>query len=289
MAQWSGKSIGPLIGYKIFLFTIRIFGVKPAYFLLNFVTNYYFLFAKTIRTNLKKFYQQALGLTSKDALRMARKNLKIFGQVMVDRNAFLLSKGDDYTYSFINDQVLFDIKAGGKGALLISAHLGNWETAANMLRKRISNTINAIMVDAEVGKIKQYVNNRTGGSHFNIIPIKNDLSHIIKIKNALDRNELIAVHADRNIEGAKSVTVDFFNHPVEFPYGPFLIAHRFKVPIIFVYAIKEGSRHYVLSATPPVEDVSSPEQIAKAYVAELESRVRKNPEQWFNYYDYFKK
>lgn len=175
----------------------------------------------------------------------------------------------------------------GKGGFLMSGHLGNWETAGNLLKKRVTKTINVVMLDAEVQNIKAYMDEKTGGSQFNIIAIKDDLSHVIKIKNALRNNEFVAIHADRHMSGAKFIEIDFFGYPVKFPYGPFLIAYKFKVPITFVYAVKESKRHYSLSATLPIENATSPEQIAHAYVADLEAMVKKNPEQWFNYFNYF--
>jgi predicted LPLAT superfamily acyltransferase len=204
----------------------------------------------------------------------------------VDRHAFLLDKAKHISYSFDNEQALIDIKDKNKGAVLLSGHIGNWETAGNLLKDRISNKINALMLDAEYQKIKQFIDNSTGGSKFNVIAIKNDLSHIIKIKNALSNNEFIAIHADRTTEGIKNIEIDFFRIPTKFPYGPFLIASKFKVPVVFVFAVKGNENHYSLNCTNPTVG-KSPEEIAKKYVVELERMVRKYPEQWFNYYNYF--
>ena len=185
MSKWNGKSKGTVLGYRIFIFSIKTFGVKTAYFILRFVTYYYFLFAKKNREGILNFYKQALKLSDKEAKKIGRKNFYIFGQTLVDRQAFLLDKAKHISYSFDNEQALIDIKENNKGAVLLSGHIGNWETAGNLLKDRISNKINALMLDAEYQKIKQFIDNSTGGSKFNVIAIKNDLSHIIKIKNAL--------------------------------------------------------------------------------------------------------
>ncbi len=287
MAQWSGKTIGPLIGYKIFIYSIKIFGIGAAYLLLQLVTRYYFWFKSSTRNILVDFYKTALGVSHKEALKLAKENFRIFGQTLVDRAAFQMGKGDYFSYTFKNEPYLIDLTTNGVGGVLMSAHLGNWETAGNLVKKRITGKVNALIMDAEVEKIKQFMNKSTGGSHFNIIPIKNDLSHIIRIKNALSDNELIAIHADRIMEGARYIECKFFNRQVKFPYGPFQIASRLKVPITFVYAVKSGKRSYALSATEPVITTESPEFIAQAYASELERMVIKYPEQWFNYYNYF--
>ena len=60
-------------------------------------------------------------------------------------------------------------------------------------------------------KLKKVMESQTGGSKFNIIPIKNDLTHVIKVHNVLKNNELVAIHADRYLEGAKFLELDFLD------------------------------------------------------------------------------
>lgn len=287
MAHWDGKSKGTVLGYKIFLFFIRFFGVGSAYFILRFVSYYYFLFAKKNRTAIVRFYTEALNYSEKEANRLAKKNFFIFGQTLIDRSAFLVGKGKKFTYTFENEKYLLDIKNNGKGGVLLSAHLGNWETAGNLLKERITSKINVVMLVAKMEKIKKYLDNTTGGSQFNIIPIKNDLSHIISINNALSNNELVAIHADRMMEGVKFIEKDFLGKKAKFPMGPFIIASKFNAPVTFVFALKEKNYHYALSATLPLTVKLQPEEIAQKYVEELERKVKQYPEQWFNYFDFY--
>lgn len=287
MSEWNGKSKGSVLGYKFFILIIKTLGLGGTYFILRFVTFYYYIFAKNNRKAILSFYTEALGFSKKEARKTARKNFFYFGQTLVDRFAFLLNKADKITYSFVNESTLLAIKEKGEGAILLSAHVGNWETAGNLLKHRVSNRINVVMLDDEYEKIKDFVNESTGGSKFNVIPIKNDLSHIIKIKNALTADEFIAIHADRFMDGAKNIELNFFNKPVKFPYGPFLMASKFKVPVVFVFAVKENTKHYKLCAFTPKHIKPTPEQIAADYVSELEKIVKQHPEQWFNYYNYF--
>lgn len=287
MSSWSGKSKGSVLGYQIFLTTIKFFGVPAAYCVLKMVASYYVLFAGKQRQFIINFYQQALGLSLSQARKLSRKNFYLFGQTLIDRAAYLVSKGHQFTADFNNEESLVAIKNGGKGGILLSAHLGNWETAGNLLKKRVSTTINVVMLQAEHEQIKQYLDKSTGGSKFNIIPIKNDLSHIIAINNALSNNEMIAIHADRYVDGMRFMELPFFGKKARFPYGPFLLASKFAVPITFVFAVKSTAFHYQLSATNPIQQKLTPEQIAKLYIEELENKVKQYPEQWFNYFDFY--
>lgn len=288
MNQWNGKSKGTALGYKIFLNIIKIFGLPLTYLILRFVTFYYYLFATKNRNAIRDFYLNALKLPGNQINKITRKNFFYFGQTLVDRFAFLIGKGDKFSYTFNNEQYLLDIKENGKGGILLSGHVGNWETAGNLLKSRVTPTINVLMLDKEVEKIKQFLESTTGGSHFNIIAIKDDLSHVIKIHQALKRNEFIAIHADRYMEGAKFIELDFLGKKAKFPLGPFIIASKFKAPVTFVFAVKENKYHYLLSSTNPITESLSPEEIAKKFVEELEKKVTLHPEQWFNYFNFFK-
>ncbi|MCF2488994.1 lysophospholipid acyltransferase family protein [Dyadobacter sp. CY347] len=287
MSRWDGKTKGSLAGYKIFLFFINTLGLDFAYGLLQLVTYYYYLFAAKQKSALLDFYQNTLHLPIPKAKKLARKNFYIFGQTLVDRAAFLLGKTEKFTHVFENEQYLIDIRDGGKGGILLSAHLGNWETAGNLLKGRITPTINIVMLDAEVESIKQFMDSSTGGSRFKVIAIKNDLSHIISIRNALINNEFVAIHSDRYLDGAKFIELDFFGRKAKFPYGPFIIASKFDAPVTFVFAAKDGKYSYHLSATLPLTGKHKPEEIAALYVAELERKVKEYPEQWFNYFKFF--
>ncbi len=287
MSKWDGKSKGTAWGYKFFIFFIKTFGLQPTYFILKFVTFYYFVFAKKNRIAIENFYLKTITKDKKIARKIARKNFYYFGQTLVDRYAFLLHKANKITYEFDNEKALVEVKNKGKGCVLLSAHLGNWEIAGNLLKNRVVDKMNALMLDEEYQKIKDVVNKATGGSKFNIIPIKNDFSHIIKIKNALNNNEFVAIHADRYNDQAKFIEVDFFEHKIKLPYGPFLIATKFNAPVVIVFAVKEHEYHYHFSSTNPIYQKETPEALAKLYIKQLEKMTKKYPEQWFNYYNYF--
>ena len=172
MSRWDGKTKGSLTGYKIFLFFINTLGLGFAYGLLRVVTYYYYLFAAKPRKALLDFYRNTLHIAGPEAAKMARRNFYIFGQTLVDRAAFLLGKDRQFSHVFENEQYLIDIRDAGRGGILLSAHVGNWETAGNLLKGRITPTINIVMLDAEVENIKKYMDLSTGGSRFKVIAVK---------------------------------------------------------------------------------------------------------------------
>lgn len=287
MEKWNGKTRGSLWGYKFFVFCIRVFGLRVSYFFCYFVSAWYVLFSRNAREGLHQFYTKGLGLDKREVKKITFRNFYLFGQTLIDRIAMQTSKRKAFTYTFNNERVLRELHENQKGGILISGHVGNWENAGNLIHERITSKINIVMLDAEVQKIKQFLEAQTGGARYNLIPIKDDMSHLILMHQALKRNELLALHADRVSGEGKTLELDFLNGKAKFPAGPFIMAYKFKVPITFVYAVKGSRFHYDLFATDPITGASSEMEIAEQYVRHLESMVKKYPAQWFNFYKYY--
>ena len=286
--KWDGKTKGTLLGYRFFVYCIRFLGVRVSYFFCIWVSAYFMLFAKKQRNALISFYMKGLGYSKSQARKTAASNFYTFGQVLIDRIALKTPRKKIFTHTFNNEKVLREMNENGKGGFLFSSHLGNWENAGHLIGERITSKINILMLDAEVEKIKAFLEEQTEKTKYNVIPLKDDMSHLILIHQALKRNEFIALHADRTTEGHKSIALPFLNNTAEFPIGPFIMAHKFKVPLTFVFAYKSNATHYELSATDPIlNGGDSPEQLAQMYVGQLERMVKKAPNQWFNFYDYY--
>jgi predicted LPLAT superfamily acyltransferase len=199
-----------------------------------------------------------------------------------------------FTYDFDGEENLREIVRGGKGGILLSAHVGNWEAAGHLL-KRLNTRINVVMFDGEHQQIKEYLERVTGGHKLNIIPIRQDMSHVYAMGDALQKNELICLHADRFLEGNKIKRIRLLGDDAPFPVGPFLLAASFKVPVSIVFAFKESNTHYHFFGSDILarQDDELKDQfitrLTTTFVNELEQKVRMYPEQWFNYYNFWQK
>jgi len=290
MPSWQGKSKGNKLGYRIFIETLRYGGVRPAYWLLRFVAGYYFLFSRSSSRPIFRYFHTKIGYSRWRSLRSVYRNYYVFGQTLIDRIVVMAGIPNKFTFQFEGEHHLRQLIAAGRGGILLSAHLGNWEVASHLFT-RLQTRINVVMFDGEHERIKQYLSGITGERNVNVIVIKDDLSHIYAINDALGNNELVCMHADRFMEGNKTVQVRFMGAAARFPAGPFLLAATFRVPVSLVFAFKESASHYHLYATPPREYHGRRQQgvqeAAADFVAALEEKVRQYPEQWFNYYDFW--
>ncbi len=292
MTSWKGKSQANTVGYKIFVFLIRTFGLRVCYFVLRFVASYYFFFSLHSSRPVYYFYRQRMKFGRLKSIRLLYTNYYRFGQTLLDKVAVMSQSEAKFSFDFTGEENLHKMVEEGKGGILLSAHVGNWEAAGHML-KRLKTRINILMYDGEDEKIKKYMDEVTGVRNFNIIYVKQDLSHIYKINQALASNELVCMHADRFLEGNKTISCELFQEQALFPEGPFLLSLKLKVPVAFVHSFKESSTHYHFYSTELkyfyAEKGATVISILEEYAANLEEMLKIYPEQWFNYYNFWNK
>jgi predicted LPLAT superfamily acyltransferase len=124
-------------------------------------------------------------------------------------------------------------------------------------------------------------------SSIKLILIKDDLSHIFEVNAALARNEIVCITGDRYIEGSKFLTEKLLGEDAKFPAGPFLIASRLNVPVLFVYVMKEANKHYHLYARRSKAKHRDAQALLKEYTESVSWMLNKYPLQWFNYFDFW--
>ena len=288
MSKWDGKSKGTVLGYKIFVFLIKKAGIKAAYVLLYFVASYYFLFLKKSNKAISYYFKEKLGYSWLKSKKMVFKSYYTFGQTIIDKISISAGMRNKFTYEFDGIETLKNLLAEKKGGVLISAHIGNFEIAEHFLGDiDINFQINLVTTDLEHSAIKNYLESVTQKPTVKFIIIREDLSHIFEINAALSKNELVCFTGDRYFEGTKSLSEKILGQEANFPAGPFLIASRLKVPVVFVYVMKEPNLHYHLYAREAVVKHRDEKGLLKAYIESLESMLAKYPLQWFNYFDFW--
>ncbi|WP_456313782.1 LpxL/LpxP family acyltransferase [Pseudomonas shirazensis] len=288
MSQWDGKSKGTVLGYKIFVFLIQKAGVKSAYVLLYFVASYYFLFLKKSNKAIFYYFKERLKYSHFKSKKMVFRSYYTFGQTIIDKISISAGMRNKFTYEFDGIEILKKLLAEKKGGVLISAHIGNFEIAEHFFGEiDLDFQINLVTTDLEHSDIKNYLETVANKPTVKFIIIRDDLSHIFEINAALANNELVCFTGDRYFEGTKSLSEKILGEEANFPAGPFLIASRLKVPVVFVYVMKEQNLHYHLYAREAVVKYRDEKALLKSYIESVESMLQKYPLQWFNYFDFW--
>ncbi len=296
MAKWRGQTNAGLWGIKLFVFVLRHVGLRFAYFILRFVAIYYFLFSFKSNKSLFYYFHNVLKFAKFNAILKIYKNYFVFGQTLLDKVALLSGAFTKFTIDHEGAENLVNLAKNGKGGILVSGHIGNWEIAGQLLN-RLESPFNILVYENEHKVIKNYLTAVESKKNVSVIPIKEgEMGHIIQLHNAFSNNELVVMHGDRFRDHAATMELPFLGKMAKFPTGPFMLAARFGVPICVVFAVKETRTHYRFFATPPMGGTRSRNKeqqnidiasMMKNYVSEFEKYVRMYPEQWFNYYPFW--
>ena len=290
MPSWKGKTRGGVTGYKLFILILQTLGLGFAYFVLRFVVVYFLFSSPAAFKSQYKYFRDIHHFSPWKSFCFIIRNYYVFGQILLDKLALLSGVHNKLTFDFDGEEYLRQMKDGG---LLVSAHVGNWEIAGQLLN-RLDKKVNILMLDAEHQHIKKYLSGVLSNRNVNFIVIKEDYSHFKEIEAAYLNKEIIAMHGDRFIEGNMTMTMEFLGRQARFPTGPFTMAWKFGMPVSIVFALKESSSHYHFYASPaftfsPSRSMRQTEieRIIGKYVIKVEEMVKKYPEQWFNYYDFW--
>ena len=175
---------------------------------------------------------------------------------------------------------------------MIGAHVGNWEIGVPFFDD-YGKKINIVMYDADHRRIKEILEKNGQDKDFKIIPVNEDnLTHVFRITEALNKKEYVCFQGDRYLNKEKLLTGTLLGQKAPFPAGPFLLGSRMKVPVVFYFAMREPGRTYRFHfiRTEPVirtKEKKAETALLEQYTAALDQILKRYPEQWFNYYSFW--
>ena len=175
------------------------------------------------------------------------------------------------------------------GAIMLSAHLGNWELGAVALH-RLGFRTGAVVLphrDAHVNHFFDRQRLRCG-----VEPIPLGIGATAQCLQRLREGWLLGLVGDREF-GTGGVTVSFFGHSVTMPSGPALLSLRSGAPAVPVFVIREGPwrlRFHVGDAVEPpanTRDASQVVALTQRYAHIMEGVIRRYPSQWLMFQPLF--
>ena len=184
--------------------------------------------------------------------------------------------------------------AAGTGAILVSAHLGNWELGGLCLADRgyPVNVLTFREPDEQVNAMREQLRNERG---IRFIYVDRDDSSplaVIEAVNALRRNEVLAILGDRD-GSSNSIRLDFFGRPANIPSGAAYLALASGAPVIPVFVLLEQGGYATVMEEPIFFSGrrgergsavrTGMEQVLKVF----EHYIRQYPDQWYNFFDFW--
>lgn len=245
---------------------------------------------RAVMENLRIIFNRPPDSTDKDLEMAARDVFRNFARYLVDFLRF--SKIDlDYIKKFVVLKGLDNLEGAlnrGKGVILLSAHLGNWELGGYVLGK-LGYPMNAVVLSHKNEKVNQFFIDQRGMGNFKSIEIGASLRGCYK---TLKGNELLALLGDRNFSST-GIMMDFFNKPALMPKGPPALSIRTGAAIVPTYVIREKDDSFTMIFEKPIcpaagtDEDTAERDLMKQYLASIENMIRQYPGQWYVFREFW--
>jgi len=225
-----------------------------------------------------------------------------FARTSLDRFDVWTNRLDDYTFYYHGEENVTRLLEQGRGAVLIGAHLGNFDTL-RALGKRRGGKIHILTDRRNSQKFSQILRRFCPDMDEGIVEYEpGAVETIFELKQAIERGEFVGLLGDRigavagrGLRRVSSAT--FLGASASFPQAPFLFAAHLECPVLLLFALRRAHRIYDFYVEPFAERIDLPEagrdealnQYAAAFAARLEYYCLKSPMQWFNFYDFWGK
>jgi lauroyl/myristoyl acyltransferase len=271
--------------YRFLAFLVRILPLKGAYWLgLRLCDMMFFLHRRcrtAVRDNIRIIFDHQGILPSRDILDgYARKTFQYFGKYLADFIRFrrLSPEGIRACVSIQGLEHLEAIRDSKRGAIMLTAHFGNWELGGAFIAS-MGIPVNAVVrpvASPALERLYRFFREQRG---MKIIPLANAGIGIIK---ALKRGEAVALVGDRDFTG-NGQPHPFFGRETSLPRGAAWFAHRTGVPVYMGFATRAPDDSFILRMYPPIDPANEPSEdaIQEKIVAIMEDTIARDPCQWF--------
>ena len=216
-------------------------------------------------------------------------NMFNMGKAVMDR--FAVYAGREFAMTGDHITLYNALKPEETPFMLLASHVGNYEISGYMLRT--PKPMKTLVYSGEAVTVMQNRMRLFGDCNIEMVPVKEDLSHIFVLNAALADNEIVSMPADRTLGSSKAVRCRFFGEEAAFPAGPFTLAVRRGATPFAVFVVKESSKVFraIVEELRVKEGGSADEKVqalAEDYASVLERVAKAYPDQWFNFYDFWK-
>jgi Kdo2-lipid IVA lauroyltransferase/acyltransferase len=272
--------------YKIFLFVIHVVPRAWSYRIADVLAGVHFRHCVKDRQAVVNNLRQITG-SAGDLEPQARRVFVNFGRYLVD--FFLMYK--TVTREFIARHVTVEgfehftrANALGRGVILLTAHVGNWEKAAAVMC-RMGHPLTVIALPHKNPKVNELFNRQRETYGMTVVPTNTAVRRCVE---ALRKGHCIALLGDRDF-GSFGEPMLFFGRKTLIPKGAAFFACRTGAPIVPSFFTPRNDGHYNISFREPIfppENVAKEDQQAvmaglmEQYVAAIEDQIRQDPTQW---------
>ena len=186
----------------------------------------------------------------------------------------------------VGTEHLLAARDAGRGAILLTAHVGNFEIGGFFLQAVGLKVAVVYLPDPSpvVERDRTAARDRLG---IRSIPLVSELS-AVKVLRSLEEGYFVAIQGDRDY-GGTGRKLPFLGREVSFPVGPFRIAAAAGVPLLPVFVLRGEGGRYRTVVEPPIrvdaarrgERDDAERRAMTEFVSILERTIGENPAPWY--------
>jgi KDO2-lipid IV(A) lauroyltransferase len=167
--------------------------------------------------------------------------------------------------------------ARGKGVLVSTAHLGNWELSA-FAHAWMTAPMNIVVRPLDNPRVDEVVEHTRSLSGNHIIRKKEAAREILR---ALSAKEAVGILMDQNVGLSEGVFVDFFGVKACAGTAFVKFAHHSGAAVVPGFALwSDGEQRYILRFYPEIPMSGNVQEDTQRIHSMLEGVIREYPDQW---------
>ena len=192
-----------------------------------------------------------------------------------------------------------DQLASAHGAILLTAHMGNYDLGAAVFAQRFQRAIRMVRAPEADGQTAKHLDEsleRAGGGAVKIAYNTSNVALPLELLNAIRAGEIISIQGDRAVANVSQREARLFGENVSLPDGPFMLAFVAQVPIFPLFIVRTSFHRYKIIAREPIFCVRTEreraiviEEAMQAWSRTLESVIAVHWSQWFSLVPIFPK
>lgn len=225
------------------------------------------------------------------ALGWAWRQYQDFARVYSER--LEIDRRTDVRFEREGEGYLEQARAAGRGVIVVMSHFGRWEIGARLLARR-QKGLTLVMGGQAAGGARAGVDRDLRSLGVGVVTIPDGQGQpfdIFRAVQVLRQGGIVSLAADRAWGDARVVRLPFLGHTIAVAAAPFALALASRAPLLVVFALRIGPRHYRFISDPPIT-LSAPDRrdrpaviqrAAAAYLERLHAMVKASPEQWQNF------
>jgi len=260
---------------------------------LHGIALYFVLFAPRAQRASRAYLARMLGRPPR--WRERYKHVLWFATTIHDRVFLLRNRGAGLQVEVCGADALHAALRGGRGALLMGAHLGSFEVLRTVGQKRGGMRVAMAMYEDNARQLNATLAAIAPDAMQDVIALGR-MESMLAVRDRLDDGCLVGLLADRSLAADDACArLPFLGEEAAFPLGPWRLAAMLQRPVFFMAGLYLGGNRYEIRFEPVADFHATPRALRpaamaeaqQAYVAVLERTLRDAPLNWFNFYDFW--